>query len=254
MQNHAPHAHLPFKLVDKHLNFVREHKLNLEIFFTNKGFDDITDSDVIALKDKFDHNPRLSFHAPFMDLSPGAVDAAVRKATMQRFSRTLDFAEILKAKVIVFHSGYERWKYAHNTDIWLEQSLKTWMPINERAIDIGVKVAIENVFEDEPANLTLLAKEMDSPNFGLCFDTGHFNLFAKPTLPEWLQAIKPYIISAHLHDNNTHADEHIIPGEGTFDFRTFFREMKDVEFLQTIEMHKIEDILKSMERIKNYMK
>ena len=253
MQHYAPHVHVPFERVDKHLDFIRKNRFNLEIFFGSKIFDSLTDSDITDLKKKLDYGPRLSFHAPFMDLSPGAVDPEVRKVTMQRFSRTLDFAEILKPTVIVFHSGYERWKYAHKTDVWLKQSLDTWRPVNERASDIGVKIAIENVFEDSPDNLVALAREMDSSNFGLCFDTGHFNLFAKSSLSEWLRAIKLYILTAHIHDNNMHADEHIVPGDGTFDFRTFFRELKGIESVHTIEMHNIDNVIKSIERIKEYM-
>ena len=253
MQYNALHVHIPFELVDKYLDLIRENRLNLELYFGSKIFDSITNDDLVAVGEKLDYNPSLSFHAPFMDLSPGAIDPEVRKVTMKRFSRTLNFAEILKPTVIVFHSGYERWKYAHKTGIWLEQSLKTWLPVNDRAADIGVKVAIENVFEDEPDNLASLAREMDSPNFGLCFDTGHFNLFAKPSLAEWLRVIKPYILAAHIHDNNKHADEHIVPGDGTFDFRTFFRELRETEYLHTIEMHNVEDVIKSMERIKTYM-
>ncbi|GBE40174.1 fructoselysine 3-epimerase [bacterium BMS3Bbin09] len=253
MQVHAPHIHVPFELVDKHFDLIRKNRFDLEMFFGTKIFDSVTDRDITDLKKKLDYSPRLSFHAPFMDLSPGAVDPEVRKVTMQRFSRTLDIADILKPTVIVFHSGYEKWKYAHSTNVWLEQSLKTWLPVNERAADIGVKVAIENVFEDEPDNLAALAREMDSPNFGLCFDTGHFNLFAKSSLLEWLRAVKSYMLEIHIHDNNTHADEHIVPGDGTFDFRTFFREIKGIEAVYTIEMHNIEDVIKSFERIKTYM-
>ena len=253
MQYNAPHVHVPFELIDKYLDPIRKNRYNIEIFFGTKIFDSVTDSGIIDLKNKLDHGPRLSFHAPFMDLCPGAVDPEVRKVTMKRFSRTLDIAGILKPAVIVFHSGYEKWKYAHSTDVWLEQSLKTWRPINERAADIGVKVAIENVFEDTPDNLALLAGEMGSPNFGLCFDTGHFNLFAKPSLSDWLGAVKPYILEAHVHDNNRQSDEHIVPGDGTFDFRAFFREMSGSECVYTLEMHNIEDVIKSLERIRTYM-
>lgn len=253
MQHNSPHVHIPFERLDKYLDLIRKNEFNLEIFFNSKIFDSLTVSDITAFKNKLDHNPRLSFHAPFMDLSPGAIDPEIRKVTMKRFSKTLDFAEILKPAFIVFHSGYERWKYAHKTDVWLQQSLDTWRPVNERAADIGVKVAIENVFEDEPDNLTALAREMDSPNFGLCFDTGHFNLFAKTPLSEWLRAVKPYILAAHVHDNNTHADEHIIPGDGTFDFKTFFRELSERECIYTVEMRNIDDVVKCLERIKTYM-
>ncbi|MBI3754473.1 MAG: TIM barrel protein, partial [Deltaproteobacteria bacterium] len=78
-------------------------------------------------------------------------------------------------------------------DIWLEGSLETWRPIHKRAADLGIKIAIENIFEDDPEHLRLLAREMDSDNFGICFDTGHFNLFSKLPLVKWLEIIRPYI-------------------------------------------------------------
>jgi sugar phosphate isomerase/epimerase len=229
----GPHVNVPYDLLDNYLPFIKENRLNLEIYFGSRSFDKLTEREMIKLKDKLDYSPQLTIHAPFMDLSPGAVDPKVREITFKRFSGVLDFADILMPRVIVFHSGYERWKYAQRVDIWLEGSLETWRPLNKRADGMGVKIAIENVFEDEPENLMLLAKEMDSENFGLCFDTGHFNLFSKLTLPEWLEMIKPYIVEVHLHDNARYADQHLAIGEGDFDFT--------------------EHVKLSMERLKEYI-
>jgi sugar phosphate isomerase/epimerase len=189
-----------------------------------------------------------------MDLSPGAVDLRVREITLKRFSDTLDVAEILMPEVVVFHSGYDRWKFDGRVEIWLEGSLETWRPINERASEMGVKIAVENIFEDDPWHLTLLAKEMDSDNFGICFDTGHFNLFSKLPLSEWLGIIKPYIKELHLHDNFRYADDHLAIGDGDFDFETMFRELQGIDCVHTIEAHNVEDVKKSMERLKDYFK
>ena len=156
-------------------------------------------------------------------------------------------------KVIVFHSGYDRWKYDSRVEIWLAGSIQTWKPINERAGGMGVKIAIENIFEDEPEHLRLLAKEMNSDNFGLCFDTGHFNLFSKIPLQEWLQIIKPYIVELHLHDNSRYADQHLALGDGDFDFTTLFRELKGINCIHTVEAHTVEDVKKSIERLKRYV-
>jgi len=38
----------------------------------------------------------------------------------------MEIAELLAPKIVVFHSGYEKWKYGHRVDIWLEESLTTW--------------------------------------------------------------------------------------------------------------------------------
>lgn len=257
MQNNfpqmAPHIHVPYDLLDKYLSFIRKERLNLEIYFGSKSFDSLQKEDIIALKKKLDYDPQLTIHGPFMDLSPGAVDIKVREVTIQRFSHVLDFAEILMPKVIVFHSGYDRWKYDSRVEIWLAGSIQTWKPINERAGGMGVKIAIENIFEDEPEHLRLLAKGMNSDNFGLCFDTGHFNLFSKIPLQEWLQIIKPYIVELHLHDNSRYADQHLALGDGDFDFTTLFRELKGIDCIHTVEAHTVEDVKKSIERLKGYV-
>jgi sugar phosphate isomerase/epimerase len=113
---------------------------------------------------------------------------------INRFTQVLDIANILRPAAIVFHSGYEKWKYALNIDLWLEKSLMTWQPLNEKAAAMGVKIAIENIFEDEPENLKLLMEKMNSENFGICFDTGHFHLFSRVPLENWMSILKPYII------------------------------------------------------------
>jgi sugar phosphate isomerase/epimerase len=188
-----------------------------------------------------------------MDMSPGAVDSKVRVVTLERFSQVMDIAEILAPEVIVFHSGYEKWRYAHRVDIWLEGSLITWKPIIERAAALRVKIAIENIFEDEPSNLLLLMEELHSEHFGLCFDTGHFNLFARLPLEEWIKNLKPYIFELHLHDNDKSRDQHLPIGEGTFNFAALFAELQGNHCVYTIETHTPERVLKSIERLQEYI-
>ncbi len=249
----SPHVHIPFNRIPEYIDFIKKNRLNLEIYFSSVVLDAISSDDIIALKGSLDYNPFFSIHAPFMDLSPGAMDSKVRKATMERFNHVLDISETLKPEAIVFHSGYEKWKYALNTDLWLEKSLLTWQPVNERASALGVKIAVENIFEDEPSNLRLLAEKINSNNFGICFDTGHCNLFSRVPLDEWMSSLNPYIIELHLHDNNKTSDQHLPVGEGTFDFERFFALHENKNCLYTIEAHSPENVIKSMERLKKYL-
>ena len=111
----------------------------------------------------------------------------------------------------------------------------------KKAEEIGVKIAIENIFEDEPENLRLLMEKMGNNSFGICFDSGHFNLFSKASLEEWLGHLKPYIIELHLHDNNKTSDQHLPIGEGTFDFGKLFSAVKGKDLIYTLEAHNPED-------------
>ncbi|MBI5196539.1 MAG: sugar phosphate isomerase/epimerase [Nitrospirae bacterium] len=248
-----PHVHVPYDSIDNYLEFIKEEKLNLEIYFGSRRFDDLDESAIRRLKQKLDYNPELTIHAPFMDLSPGAVDSKVRDVTIRRFTDIIRFSEILKPRAVVFHSGYDKWKYDSRVDIWLEGSLITWGVVNKMASDAGIKIAIENIFEKEPSSLRLLMEEMNSGNFGICFDAGHFNLFSETPLQEWISALKPYIIELHLHDNDRTADLHHAIGDGTFDFELLFEGLSGRECIYTIESHTIEDVRKSMLRLNDYL-
>jgi len=247
-----PHFHIPYYKIEEYLHFIKRHSFNLEIYFPSSSLDTIKDDDIKSLQEKLNYHPSLTMHAPFMDLSPGAVDSRVRAITLDRFSHILDIAEILKPKIIVFHSGYEKWKYALKVDLWLKNSLITWKNLLPRAQEMCLKIAIENIFEDDPTNLRLLMEEMGSQYFGICFDTGHFNLFSQTPLEGWLRQLKSYIIELHLHDNNRNADTHNAIGDGTFDFGTLFSTLNDKNLIYTIEAHTPEDALKSLERLKVY--
>lgn len=245
-----PHVHVPYNRIGEYLNFINENRINLEIFFASSHLDKIKKRDIEILLEKLDYKPSLTIHAPFMDLSPGAVDKKIREITVKRFLQVFDVAGALRPKVIVFHSGYEKWKYAHRIDIWLEGSLKTWKPCLMRAADIGTKIAIENIFEDNPTNLRLLMEKVGSELFGICFDTGHCNLFSRVPLEEWITQLKPYIIELHLHDNNKTFDDHLAIGDGTFDFDTLFSTLKNKDLVYTVEAHSSEDTIKSIKRLK----
>ena len=246
----GPHIHVPYERIAANLNLLSTNRPNLEIYFDAGVLDAIDIRSVDSLIKTLEYTPTLSLHAPFMDLCPGAVDTKVREATLSRFNQMLRLAQVVKPECIVFHSGYEKWKYGLATNLWLQKSLETWRPLNEKAKSIGSKIAIENIFEDSPENLKELMKEMDSDNFGICFDTGHCNLFSKVPLTDWTDSLGPYIVELHLHDNDRSADQHLPIGDGSFDFRSLFSSIKsNMTVIHTIEAHSPEHVLKSISRL-----
>ena len=247
-----PHVHVPYSRIEDYLGFIKQNRINPELYFCSCSLDHITVSEIRTLKERLDYNPSFSIHAPFMDLSPGAVDEKIRAITIDRFLSVFDIAEILLPKTIVFHSGYEKWKYARRIDLWLEGSLITWSAVLERAKALNVRIAIENIFEDDPENLRILMENINSEYFGICFDTGHFNIFSSIPLGEWIGQLKPYMVELHLHDNHKTSDAHIAIGEGTFDFNALFAAVKDKDLIYTIEGHTPDDVMKSIERLKDY--
>lgn len=242
--------HLPFSRFREFSDYARSARLNLELYFGAETLDTVNDDELREAVAYLDYSPRMVFHAPFMDLSPGAVDPDIRKVTLRRFRQVSRAAKIFRPETIVFHSGYEKWKYALETRIWLEQSVKTWNAVLSETVDEGCRLAIENIFEDTPDNLVQLMEAMNNSRMGLCFDTGHFNLFSSISLEEWLDRCSKHICHLHVHDNDRSADLHAPPGSGTFPFKELFERLAPRTPTMTLEAHCREDAVIGLERLK----
>jgi sugar phosphate isomerase/epimerase len=246
----SPQVHVPFDLVREHVALIRDERLNLEIFLSARNLDNLGPGDIEGFLDSLGYSPTITVHAPFMDLSPGGVDEKVRQVTRERFLRVFDAAEVMRPKAVVFHSGYEKWKYDLKPEIWMEGSLRFWPEFIERAAAMGTRIAIENIFEDSPGNLRGLMERLASEHMGICFDTGHFNLFSPLPLSHWMESIGEYIVELHLHDNDGSRDAHLPMGEGDFPFRELFDTLKGRDIICTIEAHSPADVRKSLERFR----
>lgn len=249
------HVHIPYPRMKDLCELVRLRRYDLEIYMSAAVLDQVEKTDLENLCRSLDWKPSISLHAPFMDLNPGAVDPMVRSVTQLRFSRIMSAAAVLKPRVVVFHAGYDRWRYNGRKDIWLENSIDTWNKVMEIASKIGVRVAVENVFDEDPEALCRLIERIAHPDFGFCFDTGHFNLFTRVTMEQWFESLGKYIFEVHLHDNDGSADSHWALGKGTIDFEKFFGLLRGhgARPVYTIEAHEQGDIDVSLEAVRGLL-
>jgi sugar phosphate isomerase/epimerase len=250
------HVHIPYPRLKDFCELVRGRRYDLEIYCSAAVLDQIERPDLENLCKSLDWGPSLSLHAPFMDLNPGAVDPMVRSVTQMRFRQVMDAAAILKPRTAVFHAAYDKWRYSGRTDIWLQNSIDTWCKVMDAASKIGMRVAVENVFDETPEALAMLIDKIGSPDFGFCFDTGHFNLFSTVPLEQWFESLGKHIVEVHLHDNDGTADSHRALGSGTIDFAAFFGLLRKHASapVYTIEAHNKEDVDVSLEKVRAYLK
>ncbi len=246
------HIHIPYPKLKDFFELIRNRRYDLEIYFSAAVLDQVEKHDLESLLERLDWNPKLTLHAPFMDLNPGAIDPMVRSVTQVRFRQLLNVAAILKPRAAVFHAAYDRWRYSGRKDIWLDYSIDTWRKVVESASKIGLRVAVENVFDEEPDALQMLIEKIGSPDFGFCFDTGHLNLFSTTSMEQWFETLGRHLVEVHLHDNDGTADAHRALGRGNIDFNKFFKLMSLHAKMPvlTIEAHDKDDIESSLERVK----
>lgn len=253
------HAHVPFALAMDHIDYMVSKGVHPEIFFTAEALDNLLPEQVESLAASLAGSGiSCTIHAPFIDLNPGSEERLLREITRKRFKQVCEAADILKPKVMVFHPGYDRWRYGEKQGPWLKHALDTFREVIKATEHSGCIVAIENILEEDPSTLLALIEACNHPRVRHCFDVGHWNLFHGETvgLEEWFAALGNHIAEVHIHDNSGTRDDHAPVGEGNIDFELYFRllERYAPEAVWTIEAHSRECLERAVRNIKAVIK
>jgi len=81
----------------------------------------------------------------------------------------------------------------------------------------NVRLALENMANDDFKLIGQLLEEFGSDLVGICYDCGHGNIRKGEGL-DHLERFKDRLIAVHIHDNDGTADHHWVPFTGTVDF------------------------------------
>ncbi len=237
-------VHIPYKLRKKYLPRIYELNIAPEFYFEGPDFKnfDYGELEEIARKIK-SMGVSPSIHAPFLDTNLSAQDEEIVRIVNERIFKTLEFAKILNATGIVIHPGYDPFRYNGMEESWFKNISRNLEPILKKAEELKIYLAVENIFEHDFSNLKKLIEHFDSPFLGHCFDTGHFNIFARTSLSDWLNEMGRYFMALHIHDNMGFKDDHIPVGEGSFPFKYFVAHLpeKNLRWI-TMEMHDEEEV------------
>jgi len=107
-------------------------------------------------------------------------------------------------------------------------SLERILPVAEK---VKMKIAIENIAFKQKVigtaeEINKIINTFNSEYLGVCFDTGHANLSENPK--EEFYLLKDKIFTFHIHDNDGMRDLHLPPPFGTFDWKWFIKNLKDI--------------------------
>lgn len=245
-------AHVPWGQVDLYLDLVLKLQIVPEIAIKGPELDLISNDQVSRVENALSRaciRPRI--HAPFFDLNPGALDPLIREVTFTRLSQTLDIARKINADLVVIHPGVDKWRYPNLETVWREHAVRFFPRLIAIAATFNCRLAIENIYEEDPGSLVKLVDTLDSEWFGHCYDVGHWHLFGRRPMAEWLEAIGPKLFHLHLHDNHGRADEHLPVGDGTIDFLPLqqFLSNQSTWPSATLEAHSEDHLKRSLQRV-----
>ena len=244
----------PYHMIKENMERLARLGIGVEVFFNNNIIDEIDPNEVKELGGQFrERGIRCTVHAPFMDLSPGGFDKKIVAVSRERLKKAVELAQRLAALGAVCHPGFDKWRFQGNEQLWLDTSIETWSEVLKEA-DKSFPIMLENIFEDEPATLVTLFGYFKDKNLWFCFDTGHFNLFSRVSVEEWLLPLADRLKEFHLHDNHGKSDEHLPIGTGTFPFRSLKQLIKQVKNpIFTLEPHGETVLGESIQKAKEFL-
>ena len=143
------------------------------------------------------------------------------------FKLAIQIAAELEATSLIIHPMDPDYPNDVAQGTKLDKITDAFAVLVEYAEPYNVKIAVENVHE--PHSQTILAHLFQNiESLKLCYDIGHANIWDKDKayIPDYIDRIS----ALHLHDNHGICDEHLIPGEGTIDFPSFFKILKKYNY------------------------
>ncbi len=220
------------RVPEEYLSFAIEHgfeHMEIDLFSPHQWLERFHKSRLRSLRQKLEAaNLTVSFHTPYVlnlaDFLPESRAAAVRY-----MERLLQVAQEIGSQWITVHPGYGigiptlDWLRAKALD-GLRWSLERLLPLAER---VGVPLALENInptgkgsqivfLLDNPTELARLLHEFPSPQLKVCLDVGHAAV-ADGFASFW-SVVRHRCVALHAHDNDSHDDLHLVPGQGSIDW------------------------------------
>ena len=99
------------------------------------------------------------------------------------------------------------------------------------ALPLNIKIAIEPADRYETDLIQTISvalrmiNELDHDNLGIVLDTGHAYVVGESAV-DALTAAQDRLFHIHIDDNLGLRDQHLVPGQGSFDFSAFFKALE----------------------------
>lgn len=148
-------------------------------------------------------------------------------------TRNLRCAQILGIRYMVVHPVFqdENGQIIEDPEVFLDVNQRHFSKLAADAAKYGVIILSENLLwgaSIPPQIQSELVERVGSPHFGWCFDTGHLHRcgFSEDALI----GVKHPPLSLHVQDNHGDHDEHLIPGDGTIDWKAYLDTLRTIGY------------------------
>jgi sugar phosphate isomerase/epimerase len=161
-----------------------------------------------------DFNPMHESSAPLSICDPERVR---RLEAVDEIKRALDVAEYMPFPYLVQHLGSSRDTADERR---FEAAFSSLEHLHIFAKERGVTLALENTPGElaTPAHLRQFIVGTRLTDLRMCFDIGHAHI--EDGVLASLEPMREFLVTSHIHDNHGEKDEHLLPYEGTIEWKT----------------------------------
>jgi sugar phosphate isomerase/epimerase len=178
-------------------------------------------------------------HAPITDrLSPGGEwgaaisnavsDNARREAAVREAGAALAIVKRIPANVFVVHLGTPTVQGGENNR---SAAFRSAAEICRLAQAAGMQAALEvipNDLSDAHSLVTLIERDLEGLNAGICLDFGH--AFLMGDVADTIEAVAEHLVTTHVHDNDGRKDDHLVPIDGGINWDMALMTMQKVGY------------------------
>lgn len=157
----------------------------------------------------------------------------IRKDSITYIQDSIECAAALGAPLVSVCPGHTL--FGQTKTDGLERLADSLFEIVTYASQFDLRVAIEpaDAYETDLLNTCIEAQRFilrqDIPNLGVLLDNGHAQIVGEKT-DEVIHELGDKLYHIHLDDNNGKRDQHLIPGDGIFDFPSLITSLISVNY------------------------
>ena len=179
----------------------------------------LPDEEVARLRRLLEKRALTTFaHGPFLGLDIASLNDHIAEYSGECLARGCEVTAGLGGSTMIIHTNYSPFFSRAGLREWLGNWIERMPSILGKAESLGVRVALENAWEERPEVLAHLIDVLPAGQAFACLDAGHVNAFSHLSVKRWWDVLGDRVIALHLHDNDGLSDDHLAPGAGTFDF------------------------------------
>ncbi len=159
-----------------------------------------------------------------------------RRERFEKMVRSLEGTAMLGSADMVIHPIMPFGDHQNpDPERFMDMNLDFFRRLTERAKEYGVVIDFENMPMPvltlaTPRQILDFVKQIDSPYFRVCIDTGHCAVCGVDPAEAVRETGRRYLRVLHVHDNDGRGDFHWLPETGVIDWQSFSKALHDIGY------------------------